>query len=229
MYAAISQCPCIVSSSDPRNVIASVQISAMTFLFHVFHIRVYHALIRSRFCINTESLESFRTPCTELARDRLRCERRWTAQARAWTAHRPIPRCSLAANGRRSRQSHLPRIHSFVENFIDEGQRYRSFADCRCHALMLPALTSPTANTVWQARFEEMGRAGERPARRRQIFLREILARCDESVRIQRDTREAGRFLQPRGRWRSSWKRGFTPSVARQAASTVRRVPSHSS
>ena len=70
---------------------------------------------------------------------------------------------------------------------MDEGDRDRSLAHCRRHALDIAAPDVADREHAGQTRFEKMGRPGERPMRGGQIFLRQIRPGLDEPFGIERD------------------------------------------
>ena len=69
-----------------------------------------------------------------------------------------------------------------------EGDRNRSFTDCRRHTLEVSSADIADREYSGPAGFEEMGSPSERPMRCGQIIGRQIRSRLDEPVRVQRET-----------------------------------------
>ena len=79
---------------------------------------------------------------------------------------------------------------------MDEGDRDRSFAHRRRHALDIAAPDVADREHSGQTRFEQMGRPGERPTRGGQVFRRQIRPGLDEPFGVERDA-----AIEPAGCW----------------------------
>ena len=80
------------------------------------------------------------------------------------------------------------RFLSFVQHFVYEGDRNRSFAYSRRNALYTAATNIADREHTRQTGFQQIWRANERPTRGVQIVPREIRACLDETSGIHCDT-----------------------------------------
>src|SRR5712692_2098096 len=69
-----------------------------------------------------------------------------------------------------------------------EGDRNRSFTDCRRHTLEASCADIADREYSGPTGFEEMGSSSERPMRCGQIIPRQIRSRLDEPFRVKRET-----------------------------------------
>src|SRR5438445_12511825 len=74
-----------------------------------------------------------------------------------------------------------------VQHLVHSGDRDRSLAHGGCHALQAPGADVADREHPGETRLEQMGSAGERPARGGQVLRQQVRSRLDEPLGVERE------------------------------------------